>query len=74
MIEKHYIIFDEYSTSYRVRPNPDTDCGFKGGAYLGWKDNTDPSTQYDKNEILISPDVLAEVGSILIEASKEVDQ
>ena len=59
ILETVYQVIDEHGTHYRLRPNPDTDDGFKSGAYIGWWDDT-PETA-DKNELFVSPSALRQL-------------
>jgi hypothetical protein len=71
MLEALYQVIDEHGTVYRIRPNPDTDIGFAGGAYIGWSDEYGKNAA-DNNEIFISPDVLRDVAKAFALAADEV--
>lgn len=71
IFETLYHIVDENDTTYVLRPNPDTNDGFKGGAYLGWYD-TDPKQARD-NEVFIDPSALRKVAEAFSRAAAEAE-
>lgn len=73
MIEKYFFTWDEHGVSYRLRPNPDVDCGFSGGAYLGWKNRDESEDTYTKREFFIAPEVMQEVGEMFLLAAKDAN-
>lgn len=72
MIETHLFAFGKHGESYRLRPNPDVVEGFKGGAYLSWKNLGESAEEYTNREIFVSPEVLEDMSEMFATAAREV--
>lgn len=68
-VEKWTIINGEDNIQYRVRPNPDLNIGFQGGAIIEVRDWSDDD--HWKPVWIIMPDCLEVIGDALVEASWE---
>lgn len=66
LVEKHTIVHTRSGVTYRLRPNPDAEGGFRSGAFLDWtKDGSWNGHFY------IAPEALEALGLSLLEAAKE---
>lgn len=71
ILETVFQVIDENGVHYRLRPNPDTDDGFKGGAYFGWWDNSE--AEANANEFFLSPSALRQVARAFELAADEAE-
>lgn len=69
LVEKHTLVHTD-GTAYRLRPNPDSEGGFRHGAALEWSDDGGKTwTGY----FFIAPEAMAAIGKVLVEAGVVVD-
>lgn len=69
LVEIHQLAVGE-DTTYRVRPNPDVECGYKGGAVLEWRGNDGGGWN---GYMHISPDCLRALSGFFARAADEAE-